>query len=192
MKQIPKLQWMKKTRDTQFLKNYTLCYENTAGHEKIYETVSNFDYDHPEQLGQSVSGVIIVGYKGEKLLLCKEFRMGVNQFVYNFPAGHIDPGEDVIECAKRELYEETGLRITKVLDILNPAFASPDLSDSSAWIVMAEIDGEIEDHTEEDEWIAAAFYSREELTQMLKTERFSARAQMCAYFFTLKGQSDQI
>ena len=103
MKQIPVLNSMEKTRNTRFLKNYTLNYTNTEGGEKIYETVSNFDYDTPEQLGESVSGVVIVGRKGDKLLLCKEFRMGVNHFVYNMPAGHIDEGESGGMCAKRTL-----------------------------------------------------------------------------------------
>ena len=75
MKQIPVLNSMEKTRDTRFLKNYTLNYTNTEGGEKIYETVSNFDYDSPEQLGEKAAGVVIIGTKGDKLLLCKEFRM---------------------------------------------------------------------------------------------------------------------
>jgi 8-oxo-dGTP diphosphatase len=29
---------------------------------------------------------------------------------YSMPAGHIDPGETVMECAKRELFEETGIK----------------------------------------------------------------------------------
>ena len=47
MRQIPVLTSMKKTRDTPFLKNYTLHYINSEGGEKVYETVSNFDYDDP-------------------------------------------------------------------------------------------------------------------------------------------------
>ena len=54
MKKIPVLNSMKKTRDTRFLKNYTLNYTNTEGGEKIYETVSNFDYDNPTQLGSDL------------------------------------------------------------------------------------------------------------------------------------------
>ncbi|MCD8021098.1 MAG: NUDIX hydrolase [Clostridiales bacterium] len=189
MKQVPVLNSMEKTRDTKFLKNYTLNYTNTEGKEKIYETVSNFDYDRPEQLGESVAGVIIVGWKKDKMLLCREFRMGVNHFVYNFPAGHIDEGEDVEHCAARELYEETGLNIVKVYKVLPPSYASPDLSDSTAWLLFAEVEGELSDHTEADEWIQPGFYSKEELGQMLLTERFSGRAQMAACFYSISGSA---
>lgn len=187
MKKVPVLNSMEKTRNTTFLKNYTLNYTNTAGKEKIYETVSNFDLESPEELGENVSGVVIIGWKDEKLLLCREFRMGVNHFVYNMPAGHIDGGEDVKTCAARELYEETGLSIVKVAEILPPSYASPDLSDSSAWLVFAEVDGEIADYSEADEWIQAGFYSREEAAELLRKERFSGRAQMAAYAFSKKG-----
>ena len=99
------------------------------------------------------------------------------------PAGHIDEGESVEECARRELYEETGLSIVRIEEILPPSYASPDLSDSSAYVAFAEVDGEISDHTEADEWIQPGFFSREEVREMLFTERFSGRAQMAAWYF---------
>ncbi len=185
MKQVPILHSMEKTRDTRFLKNYTLHYTNTEGKEKVYETVSNYDYDSPDQIGQRPAGVIVIGWKDGKLLLNKEFRMGVNRFVYNMPAGHIEEGETVEESAKRELYEETGLSIVKIHKILPPAYASPDIRDQSAWAVLAEVDGTFSDHTEADEWILPEFYTREEVKALIEKERFSGRAQMAAYFFSL-------
>lgn len=178
---------MKKTRDTRYLKNYTLQYTNAEGGEKIYETVSNFDYDSPKELGEQATGVVIIGWKKDTLLLCREFRMGVNHFVYNMPAGHLEKGETIEECARRELFEETGLSLVQVYQILPPSYAAPDLSDSSAWVLIAEVEGtlsgKVSDYTEADEWIQPGFYSRQEVAQLLQKERFSGRAQMAAYFF---------
>lgn len=178
---------MKKTRDTRYLKNYTLQYTNAEGGEKIYETVSNFDYDSPKQLGEQATGVVIIGWKKDTLLLCREFRMGVNHFVYNMPAGHLEKGETIEECARRELFEETGLSLVRVYQILPPSYAAPDLSDSSAWVLIAEVEGtlsgNVSDYTEADEWIQPGFYNRQEVAQLLQKERFSGRAQMTAYFF---------
>jgi ADP-ribose pyrophosphatase len=43
-----------------------------------------------------------------RILLERQFRYPNNQVFVEYPAGKIDPGEDPLECAKRELREETG------------------------------------------------------------------------------------
>ena len=43
-----------------------------------------------------------------RVLLERQFRYPVQQVMIEFPAGKIDPGEDRLLCAKRELLEETG------------------------------------------------------------------------------------
>lgn len=176
---------MVKNRDTHFLKSYTLNYTNTQGNEKLYEMVSNFDYDDSKEIGEKASGVVIVGFRGEELLLLREFRMGVNQFIYNMPAGHSEAGESVEECAARELREETGLRIKKIHKVLPPSYAAPDLSDSSAWVVIAEVEGEFNPQTEADEYIQPLFADKKRLKELLENEKFSGRAQLIAYFFTI-------
>lgn len=183
-KPIPSLQSMEKTRDTRYLKNYTLNYLNSAGKEKLYEIVSCTDIASVEEIGATATGVVIVGYKDDKLLLCKEFRLGINDFVYNLPAGRFDEGEDVEDCAKRELFEETGMHITKIVDVLPPSYVAPDMSDASSWVVIAKVDGSFEDaRWQPNEWIQAAFYSKEEVKRMIREEKFSARAQIIAWNF---------
>jgi ADP-ribose pyrophosphatase len=43
-----------------------------------------------------------------RLVLERQFRHPVGQVMIEFPAGKIDPGEPVFDCARRELLEETG------------------------------------------------------------------------------------
>lgn len=59
---------------------------------------------------------------GEKILLI-EFseQKGKLYGFYNAPGGHIELSEGIIKCAKREIYEETGLKPgnTKLKGVLN-------------------------------------------------------------------------
>ena len=137
-----------------------------------------------EEIGRKVSGMSIAAVNDGKLLLLKEFRMGVNKTIYNLCAGMMEEGETVIDCIKRELYEETGLSVKKIIDILPASYAAVAISDTKTHIVFVEAEGEFEDHTSENEMIEAGFYSREEVAALLQAEEFSSRAQMAAYFFS--------
>ena len=181
-----KLQSLEKTRDTRYLKNYTLTYRNKAGKEKHYEIVSRNNIEKPEQLGRKSSGVSIVAFTEDrqKILLLKEFRMGVNSYVINNVAGMIEPGETIEECISRELYEEAGIELVKIIDILPPAFAAVAISDTKtniAYVLVRE--GELTDHTSDNEDIIPKFYTKEEVKNLLRTEEFSARTQIVCYEF---------
>ena len=84
---------LEKIKDGKYLKNYELTYRNKIGKEKKYEIVSRGDIAGPEAIGKRVSGVSIVAYHEDKMLLLREFRMGVNRFVYNLCAGMLEEGE---------------------------------------------------------------------------------------------------
>ncbi|MDE6673470.1 MAG: NUDIX hydrolase, partial [Acetatifactor sp.] len=56
-------------------------------------------------------------------------------------------------------------------------------SDVTPYIDIAEAEGEMQDHTSENEQIDARFYTREEVRELIQTEQFSSRAQLAAYFF---------
>ena len=176
---------MEKVKDGKYLKNYELTYLNKAGREKKYEIVSRSEITGPDALGKRVSGVSIVAYHEDKLLLLREFRMGVNRYIYNLCAGMIEEGESMEECITRELYEETGLSVKRIRTILPPSFAAVAFSDVKTQIAFVEVEGNFEDHTSDNEQIDAKFYSREEVRELLETEEFSSRAQMAAYFFTV-------
>ena len=176
----------KKVKDGKYLKNYELTYLNRAGKEKAYEIVSRRELKNAEDIGSSSSGVSIVAVKNDSFLLLKEFRLGVNKWVYNHCPGMQEENESVEECIKRELFEETGLKLVRIYDLLPPSYAAVAISDVSTQIAFVEVEGEIEDlNLSENEEIQAAFYSRKEILGLLNSgEPFSSRAQITAYLFS--------
>ncbi len=180
-----KLNSISKIKDGKYLKNYELHYTNKKGAPKVYEMVSYRDIRDEDDLGKGVGGAVVVALKGDKLLLLREFRMAVNGFVYNFVAGRKEDGESIEECVRRELYEESGLKLVRVREALKPAYAAVSMSDAVNQLIIADVEGDISDHTEDDELIEADFYTKEEVANLLKTQTFTARAQFVAYAFSL-------
>ncbi len=56
--------------------------------------------------------VILPLFDDGRVLLERQFRYPLGRVFTEFPAGKIDPGEDTLACAKRELQEETGYTAT--------------------------------------------------------------------------------
>src|SRR6476661_2271132 len=56
--------------------------------------------------------VILPLFDDGAILLERQFRYPANRVFIEFPAGKIDPNEAALDCAKRELQEETGYTAT--------------------------------------------------------------------------------
>jgi len=178
-----KLLKLEKVHQGKYLKSYELTYENKSGREKKYEIVSRRELNDITEIGKYTSGVSIVATMGDKMLLLREFRMGVGRFIYNLCAGMIEQDESLEECISRELYEETGLHVKEIKDILPPSFSAVAISDVKTYIAFIEAEGDLADHSSENELIEAAFYTREEVKELLQTQEFSSRAMIAAYYF---------
>ncbi|MCI9430224.1 MAG: NUDIX hydrolase [Lachnospiraceae bacterium] len=174
---------LEKVKDGKYLKNYEITYLNKAGKEKKYEMVSRKELADITDIGKRASGVSIVAFHEDKLLLLREFRMSVNKTIFNLCAGMIEDGESIEECISRELYEETGLSISNIRAILPPSYSAVGISDMKTYIAIVDVEGDFSDHTSDNEMIQARFYSREEVAALLQTEEFSSRSQIVSYFF---------
>ncbi len=56
------------------------------------------------------AAAIVPAYGYDKIVLIKQYRHAIGEYVWEIPAGTFAPEEDPLECAKRELLEETGYR----------------------------------------------------------------------------------
>ena len=178
-----KLKDFRQTRMGKFLSSYELTYMNKEGKEKVYEMVSRESNLSALSVGKRTAGVAVAGFMADRILLIKEFRRGVNGYVWAFPAGLIDGDETPEQAARRELKEETGLNITKIKDILKPSFSCSGVTDEKSVIIFCEIDGKIEKCDFPDEEIQAGLYTKEEVKILLRNEYFSARSQAVCYLW---------
>lgn len=179
---------IKKVHKGRFITRYDLTYETLDNKEKVYEMISrNSNITSIDQIKNSkADSVVLIMHNKDnsKILLNREFRLAVGQPVYNFPAGLIDKGEEPVESAKRELREETGLHIVKIEDVLPDSFSAVGFSNERNITVLGIADGEFAPSNSSFEEIKAAWYSREEIREMLKKEMFSGKCQAYCYFWS--------
>jgi ADP-ribose pyrophosphatase len=71
-----------------------------------------------------------------QLLLIRQYRYAADQYLYEIPAGRLDPGEDPRDCAKRELREETGCTAREI-DFLCTTYTTPGFTDERIHLFMA-------------------------------------------------------
>lgn len=176
---------LKPLHESKFLKKYELSYENKIGKIKKYEMVSRHEIKNERDLGAHLDGISIAAFQDGKLMLLKEFRMSVNRPIYNLCAGMVEERESVEECITRELYEETGLSVKRVFHILPPSFSAVGISDVLTQIAFVKVEGELADHTSENEEIEVRFYTKEEVVKIIEQNEMSDRAQIVAYMYTL-------
>lgn len=126
-------------------------------------------------------GVILCGVYGEKkdkLVLIRQYRYPIGDFVYEFPAGLVEPGEDLLAAAGRELFEETGLRFTPAATA-RPFFTTVGMTDESCATVFGYCEGTPTScHQEAAEEIQVVLADRAECRRILREENVAI---MCGY-----------
>lgn len=104
--------------------------------------------------------------KEPKVLLIRQFRYAAGEELWELSAGRVDPGETLLEGAKRELTEETGYSARKWTKALY-YYASPGFMNETMTIFMARELKKGVATPEEDEVIRSKFFPLSTATKMV-------------------------
>lgn len=183
-----------------WIKKYLLHYRLPDGTEIEYESVSRKDLEgykkeleHAEDASPHADAISIVGRTvADEILLIKEFRYPLNNWVIAFPAGLMEPGESIFDCAMRELQEETGYSIIsadgipKIHPLSQPGYSSAGMSEESVQIVYAYVEKTGEPKPEPKEFIEVFTLKIEGIPRFIRgnTIPLGTRSQLILESFT--------
>jgi len=165
--------------DTKYLKLYDAEYINKNGECKNWSIASRKNIDTLKNIYFNkaecdIDAVIIIATHTaeDKLVVIKQFRIPLNDYVYEIPAGLIDPGENFKTTAGRELKEETGLDLIEIdySKTKSQTYISTGMTDESAALVYCTCKGEIsKDYLEPDEDIKVILLSKKEAKLLINS-----------------------
>jgi ADP-ribose pyrophosphatase len=136
---------IEKLTDHRWINLYETRYRDRTGSERRWIHASRrpaVSVDDPAPRADAVVVVpVLVGPEGRRLVMTREFRVPIRGREYGFPAGLIDGDESYEEAARRELKEETGFDVARVVRVSPRLYASPGMIDESAVMVFVECTG---------------------------------------------------
>jgi ADP-ribose pyrophosphatase len=120
--------------------------------------------DHPGAV------VILAQNNQEKLVMVRQFRKAIEDILLELPAGTLEPKEEIINCAKRELEEETGYQAQnweKIFDF----YSAPGFCNERLTLFFAYNLTKTKTNTDHDEFIEVVEYDKKFINSLLNDNK---------------------
>ena len=189
---------LKPLAQTRFLNLYDAEYENKKGMTKHWMIASRKDYDTLSaqyfHKGEEKTDAVVIAAlhkESEKLVLIKQFRLPLNDYIYELPAGLIDPNETPETTLGRELKEETGLELVSLVKAQDKLYLSAGMTDESVCLMYCICTGKVSiDYLEADEDIEPFLVSREDAEKLLQSgEKLDIKTYLLLQSFVKLGSA---
>ncbi|MEK3730840.1 MULTISPECIES: NUDIX hydrolase [Paenibacillus] len=136
--------------------------------------------------------VAVLALKDQKMLVVDQYRQPLGRCEVEIPAGKLEPGEDPLEAAKRELEEETGYTCGSIRK-LHSFYTSPGFADEVIHLYLAEDLTRGDMNPDEDEFLEMAEITLEEAYQLIQEERISdAKTILAVYAWNMYSLTGKI
>lgn len=193
---MSKVKNIKTLSKTKYLSLYSADYTNKKGNlknwiiasRKSLEDIENKFFNNEEDKIDAV--VIIAKHVDEdKLVVIRQFRVPINDYVIELPAGLVDGSESFEEAVRKELKEETGLDLIEIdrEATKEKVYISVGMTDESIALVKCTCNGVVsQENLEEDEDIEVVMLNKEEAKELINSnENIDVKALLVIQNFIL-------
>jgi 8-oxo-dGTP pyrophosphatase MutT (NUDIX family) len=147
-------------------------------HEGVIVNLRSSDYRRPDgtvvtrEVMDHPGAVVMVPVEDDHVLLVRQPREAVEEFTLELPAGKLDhPGEEPLECAKRELAEEVGRAAAVWRDVGGFYTAPAILTEFIHCFMASELTPVDSDGADEDEMIEIVRWPLDDLGALIDQVR---------------------
>jgi len=126
------------------------------------------------------SAVMMAVDERKRILLVRQYRLPAEKYLWELPAGRLDPGEKPLQAAKRELIEETGYR-AKTWTKLASFFVSPGYVQERMTIYLASDLTTGEATPMDDERIETRWFTAKEVSAMIRAGKIEDAKTMIGF-----------
>ena len=126
------------------------------------------------------SAVMMAVDEKKRILMVRQYRLPAEKYLWELPAGKVDPGEKPLQAAKRELAEETGYK-ARTWTKLASFWASPGFVQERMTIYLATDLTAGAATPMDDERIEARWFTRKEVREMIAAAKIEDAKTMVGF-----------
>jgi ADP-ribose pyrophosphatase len=128
------------------------------------------------------SVVVLPVFRDGRVLLIRQYRHSVGEFLWELVAGRKEPNESPVAAARRELIEETGYTARRLRKLMR-VVPTPGFVNEWMWIFAAEGLTEGEAQPEEDEKITPRIFTLRQAEKMIERGTLRDAKSICGILY---------
>ena len=180
-------------RQVRFSRSYEVAFLGRFVFKAIMARTLDFRSHQPTKLPNGLTvnisyinhpGAVIIApfLNKNEVVMMRQYRPALKKYIYELPAGTLDPNESISVCARRELLEETGLK-TKKLTKVGAIYPVPGYSTEVIHIFKAENLSLTQAQPEEYEVIEIKPMTKPQVQKLFKQGKLMDAKTICTFVF---------